>query len=262
MPTNKPTFDFSRPVTLSQGVSGAENGFTGQSQLGRASALVADGDAQIRLVAAELGDWANGAIFTMGPSLPGGRVSLAGRGAGGVQLVQCWPDVGETTEDAAQRLNAFNFDPHIQMSTDQRFAYEQSLREGKPTWRVRATSVGDGGEDPAPVGSATMAGGGGRSTSNGWEAETEDGNGGLFVFDAIEMLALRQVLCRFEESVAWAVHLCMISAGYSPEIVATIASGTGTSVLITDKSVYIPPSFGIAVAALSPGSALVTVQRA
>lgn len=263
----RPRFDFSKPATLLQDIEGGANQFSGARQIGRAYATVGTGDGAVRVAAPELGDWANGAILVVNDPVVGGRVSLAGRApsmSGPVQLINLWPDVGDTAKQAMRRLNAFNFDPRGQTTRDQQMAQQTAQTEGRPVWRLAADNGDGDGSDPAPSGTDTFAGGGGEQSCNTFESRTETEDGGLFAFDTPETLVLRQVVLRLASSVAWTVNLAVLGPGYSAEIISPIATGTGTTALVTDKAVYLTPNLAIVVttATAVDGTALVTVQRA
>lgn len=252
--TTRVTFDFSRPATIAHNVGGVAE-FDAVTEVGRAAASVGAGNAETRLVAGWLGDWANGIRYTTLPRQGAkarfeydyGKGEVRGRSA--------------TTDDAGDYVKAFSSDPQdprVNRVFPGESDFTAYMRLGKHPWAFRMDLGAGDGSSPADVGSTLLSGGAapGRYSPNYAEYEAP-ANAGLFSFDGAEPLKLVQLLVALGGSVPWVVTLRMVA---DPSHGIPIASGTGQFVRV-DTPALILPGFALGFEAASQGTAMCSVVR-
>jgi len=252
--SSRVTYDFSRSATLVHSLD-ASAVFDAVSEIGRAMAEVGAANAVTRLIAGQLGTWANSINYTVMPRLgSAAHVELDY----GKPAVRARAASAGTSGDLARAFRAPPHDPRINRVLTGPGDMATNMRLGKDPWTFRMDNGAGDGSDPAATGTVAMAGGLDPSDRrpNFFEFES-DANGGLFVFDANEPLKLVQFMAALDASVAWTLTLRPLR---DTSMGIPIAAGT-SQVVRVDLPAIIMPEWGIGFTAATQGSAFCTVAR-
>lgn len=236
--------DFASGASITHFVAGT-GVFSGSAELGRATASVGAGNGGLKLVAEQLGAHMNGVVWQVKPEGSPAVVELDP-----TKVIRYAPLTGNTSGQSKDAFPALLNKARASRGAASALAY----------FEVAVGALGDG-SDPAPAGSATMAGGVEPTLPFGTPLFSGvNVDGGLVVFDAPYPLVLVGVEVFLDASVAWDLRLAVLSTdravvGYSP-----VANATSQRALVTTPAVILPGS-GISFVANTSGVLRVTVKR-
>lgn len=250
--------DTSRLVTLEHILTGGA--FDAVTELGRARASLGAANAQTRVAAPFLGDWANGVTYVVGAQGSGGTEAELHPVS---RSVQVRPATGGTALQVANAVNTARPNGLTQMTATQARNI-QAVSRIDGDFKLLGDYGAGTGLDPATAGSVALAGGlAPERLPAGWvRFSAAAGGAGLFIFDSDEPLKLVQFGAALSGAVAWTLTLRPLStAKYDQGIGLPITNANSQYVLVRDTNVVIPPGWALGFSAAATGRVFASVVR-